>query len=191
MDATPTPCTASGEPRDSGRISIGLYFQALTRLLGSPRSFFTDLPAQPGYRAPFFFLFFSALFHTGACMTYIVEHRLLMAGILLLNALIMPLAGAAGAFLVLHMILGRRRSLEILFSIYAYAAGVTLLASWIPLFAWITEPWKWLLITLGLVRGADLSWPRALTALAGSLALTALFFGSLSPALLALKHALR
>mgnify|MGYP006987906668 CR=1 FL=1 len=123
-------------------------------------------------------------------MTYIAEHRIILAGVILLNALVMPIAGAAGAFLILHMILGKRRSLELLFSVYAYATGVTLLASWIPLFAWITEPWKWCLIALGLVRTAGLNWPRALIALAGSLLLVALFFGSLSPALLALKHAM-
>jgi len=183
-------CVSPTPVRDARRFSIGSYFQDLTRLLGAPRSFFSDLPAQPGYRIPFLFLFFSALFHTGACMTYIVEHRLLMAGVILLNALVMPIAGAASAFLVLHMILGRRRTLDLLYSVYAYAAGVTLLASWIPLFSWITEPWKWILITLGLARTANLSWTRALIALAGSLLLTALFFGSLSPALLALKHAL-
>jgi hypothetical protein len=183
-------CVSSTPARDPRRFSIGWYFQALTRLLGAPRSFFSDLPAQAEYRIPFLFLFFSALFHTGACMTYIVEHRLVLAGVILLNALIMPIAGAAGAFLVLHMILGRRRPLALLYSVYAYAAGVTLLASWIPLFSWITEPWKWLLIALGLVHTAGLSCPRALIALAGSLVLTALFFGSLSPALLALKHAM-
>jgi hypothetical protein len=169
------------------RFSAGFYFQSLTGLLGSPRSFFTRLRGQEGLRTPFLFLLFSALFHTGACLTYIMEHRVLMAGVILMNALVMPLAGAAGAFLTSRMLMGTRISFAGLFAVYAYAAGVTLLASWIPLFVWITEPWKWILVALGLVRFGGLTWPRALVVLTGSLVITFLFFGSLSPALLALK----
>ena len=189
--ATPSGAGDSHETTSSAvRFSAGFYFQSLTGLLGSPRSFFTRLQGQEGLRTPFLFLFFSALFHTGACLTYIMEHRVLMAGIILMNALVMPLAGAAGAFLTARMLIGRRVSFAGLFAVYAYAAGVTLLASWIPLFVWITEPWKWILIALGLVRFEGLTWPRALLVLTGSLVITFLFFGSLSPALLALKGVL-
>ena len=168
------------------RFSAGCYFQSLTGLLGSPRGFFTQIRGQEGTRTPFFFLLFSALFHTGACMTYVAESRVLMAGIILLNALVIPLAGAGSGFLVVRMFLGRDLSFGTLYAVYAYASGVTLLASWIPLFAWITEPWKWILIGLGLIRFAGLTRGRALLVLAGSLLITALFFGSLAPALRAI-----
>jgi len=174
-------------PDPPSRFSAGLYFQSLTGLLGSPRSFFTHLRGQAGLRTPFLFLLFSALFHTGACMTYVAESRVLMAGILLLNALVMPMASVGGGFLVVRMFLGRGISFGTLYAVYAYASGVTLLASWIPLFAWITEPWKWILIGLGLVRFAGLTRARALLVLAGSLLITALFFGSLAPALQAIR----
>ena len=173
-------------PDSRPKFSAGLYFQSLTGLLGSPRSFFTNLCGQDGLRIPFLFLLFSALFHTGACMTYVVEKRLLMAGVILLNALVMPLAGACGGFLTARMSMGRRISFAALYTVFAYTSGVTLLASWIPLFAWITEPWRWILIGMGLVRFVGMTWPRALMVLAGSLVITALFFGSLAPALQAL-----
>jgi len=185
--------TASAAPPDASsapRFTAGLYFQSLTGLLGSPRRFFTDLPPQEGFRIPSLFLLFSALFHTAAFMTTVSEHRALMAAIVFLNGMTMPLAGAAGAFMVARMSTRQPASFTALYAVYAYASGVVLLASWIPLFVWITEPWRWTLIFLGLVKTAGLSRRLALLVLAGSVLLVALFFASLAPALVAVKNAL-
>ena len=60
---------------------------------------------------------------------------------------------AAGiGYMVMTMIMGRRVTFVRFFSIYALSAGVTLLASWLPFFIWLTEPWKWWLIGTGMIK---------------------------------------
>lgn len=185
-----TASTAQPDASSAPRFTAGLYFQSLTGLLGSPRRFFTDLPPQEGLRTPFLFLLLSALFNTAASMTTISEHRTLVAAVVFLNGLIMPMAGAAAGFLTLRMLSRERAPFAALHAVYAYAGGVVLLASWIPLFVWITEPWRWVLIFVGLVKTAGLGRRAAALVLAGSILLVALFFASLAPALVALKNAL-
>ncbi|MBU0736229.1 MAG: hypothetical protein KKG10_18995, partial [Proteobacteria bacterium] len=131
------------------RFTFGFYFQSLTRLLSSPSRFFSELPYETGFRQPLGFLMMSSLFFTGASLTTIGENQILMSGILLVNAVVMPFIIAGISFMVMTMSIGKRVTFARLFSVVVFATGVTLLASWIPLFVWLTEPWKWLLIILG------------------------------------------
>lgn len=166
------------------------YLRTLNALLGSPKSFFSSLSPGQRIRAPFLFLLFSALFHTGASMTLLSGHRVALALVILANAVFMPLAAAGAGFLVSRMSSRKSASFPDLYAVYAYSSGVTLLASWIPLFAWITEPWKWILIMLGLRKGLGLGRFQTMVVFAGSLGMVALFFYSLSSALLAVKASL-
>jgi len=165
----------------SERFTIGTYFQTLTRLLASPRAFFSEMPAEGGWRHPLCFLFLSSLFFTGASLTVMREHTLLMAGVLFVNAMGMSLISTGAAFVVMTMTLGKRASLGGLFAVFAYAAGVTMLASWIPFFVRLTEPWKWALVVLGLVKGCRLEWFQAILIAAFSIVVLILFFWSLAP----------
>lgn len=81
--------------------------------------------------------------------------------------------------MVMTMTMGKRVSFPRLFSVYAYATGVTLLASWIPLFIWLTEPWKWMLIIFGMVKGCGLKWMQAILVVAVSIFIVVLFFWSI------------
>jgi hypothetical protein len=90
-------------------------------------------------------------------------------------------------FTAMTMTLGRRVRFPRLFSVYAYSASVTLLAAWIPLFIWITEPWKWLLIGLGLVKGCGLRWFQALMVVGISIFVLVIFFWSLGPVITVFK----
>jgi hypothetical protein len=79
--------------------------------------------------------------------------------------------------------MGRRIPFSKLFSFYAYASGVTLLASWIPLFTWVTEPWKWILVTVALCKGGGLRWFQAVLMAGLTVSLVTAFFMSLVPIL--------
>jgi hypothetical protein len=110
-----------------------------------------------------------------------------MAGILLINAIAMPFIAAGTGFMVMTMTIGKRVTFTKLFAVYAFAGGVTMLASWIPLFVWVTEPWKWLLIALGMVKGCGLRWMQAVLIIGISIFILVLFFLSLAPVVTYIK----
>ncbi len=160
----------------NNRFTFAFYFQALTRMLSSPSRFFGELPGETGFRQPLGFLIISSLFFAGASLTTISDNQIFMGGILLVNAVAMPFVTAGISFMVITMSMGKRVSFPRLFSVYAYATGVTLLASWIPLFVWLTEPWKWMLIIIGLVKGCGFRWMQASLVVAVSIFIVVLFF---------------
>ena len=166
---------------NNDRFTFGFYFQALTGILGSPRQFFSELPENMGFGKPFGFLLISSLFFTGASLTCSNEKPVLIAGILLVNAVGMPLIAAGFGFMTMTLAVGRRVTFKGLFAVYAFATGVTLLASWIPLFVWLTEPWKWLLIATGMVKGCGLKWMQSFLIIGLSIVVLVLFFWSLGP----------
>ena len=161
--------------------SFGFYFQALTKMLSSPGRFFGEQPAATGFWRPLGFLIVSGLFFACASLTTISENQILMGWILLMNAVAMPFVTAGISFMVIIMSMGKRVSFPRLFSVYAYATGVTLLASWIPLFVWLTEPWKWVLIIIGMVKGCGFRWMQAILVVAISVFIVFLLFWSLGP----------
>ena len=172
------------------RFNFGFYFQALTKTLSSPSRFFGELPDETGFRQPLGCLIISSLFFVGASLTTISENQILMGGILWVNAAAMPFVTAGITFMVMTMSMGKRVSFSKLFSVYAYATSVTLLASWIPLFVWLTEPWKWVLIGIGLVKGCGFRWIQAVLVVSVSIFIVMLFFWSLGPVLAFMKGTL-
>jgi len=175
------------ETENGVRFTFGFYFQALTKMLSSPSRFFGELPIETGFRQPLSFLILSSLFFAGASLTTISENLVLVGGILFVNALAMPFVTAGIGFMVMVMAMGKRVPFSKLFSVYAYAAGVTLLASWIPLFIWMTEPWKWLLIVIGMVKGCGFKWFQAILVAAASIFVVVLLFWSLGPVIVWMK----
>ena len=170
------------------RFSLGMYFQCLTRLLGQPRHFFSELDEKLGWKAPFGFLLVSSLFFAGASLIGSMPEKTFVFGsIFFLNALGMTLIAACAGYGVMTMIFGRRVPFVRFFSIYAFSSGVTLLAAWVPFFIWLTEPWKWWLIGIGLRRGLGFSWRQTLVIIGISVAVICLFFWSLLPILAALR----
>jgi hypothetical protein len=163
------------------RFTLGFYYQAVTKTLTAPGEFFDELPKEVGFRLPLGFLILSSLFFVGASLTQVHERPILMAGILLINAMGMPLISAGISFMVMIMVVGKRESFARVLAVYAFAAGVTMLASWIPLFVWLTEPWKWLLIAIGMVKGCGLGWMQAIVVVGLTIVIVVLFFWSLGP----------
>ena len=169
------------------KFGLVFYFQALTMILGSPGQFFEELPQDTGYRRPFGFLLISSLFFVGASLTQAHDKPWFMAAILFLNALGMTFITAVVGFMVMGMIRGRRIPFPRIFAVCAYSSGVTMLASWIPLFVWITEPWKWTLISIGMVRACALSWKQTILVMGISIFVIVLFFWSVMPVILYLR----
>jgi len=164
------------------KFSAGFYFMTLTRILGQPRRFFGDLPTEPGFKNPGGFLVVSSLFFTGASLLKgLSVQPVLMAAILLVNALGMALIASSLGYLVVLLTMGRCRTFSRFFSIYAFASGVTLLVAWVPNFIWLTEPWKWWLITVGLVHGCKFNWKQAVMVTAASFCLLVFIFWLLLP----------
>ena len=161
--------------------SIGFYFQALSGVVGAPRKFFSDLPDPVGLRRPLGILLASSLFFTVASFTCFRENHWVLSSIFLVNALLMPVIAAGIAFMLMLLIVGRRIPFKRFFAIYAFASGVTLLVSWIPFSSWLTEPWKWVLIGLGMVKGGGLTWRQTILILGGSLVLLILLFRAFFP----------
>jgi len=171
----------------NNRFTFGFYFQTLTKMLSSPSRFFGELPGETGFRQPLGFLIISSLFFAGASLTTISENLILIGGILLVNAVAMPFVTAGISFIVITMSMGKRMTFARLFSVYAYATGVTLLASWIPLFVWLTEPWKWMLLIIGLVKGCGFRWMQAILVVAVSVFIVVLLFWSLGPVIVHIR----
>lgn len=168
---------------------LSSYFRALGLLVRSPRLFFSELSeAGTGFQRPFAFLLISGLFFAAASLTSQHARPVLAAGVLLGNALAMPFVNAAVGFMVMTLTLGRRVSFERLFAVYAYASGVVLLVSWVPLLVYLTEAWKWSLVGMGMVKGCGFKWTQALMVIGLSVLIVTLFFWSLGPVISSLKE---
>ncbi len=164
------------------KLTFGFYFKSLTKMLGAPRKFFSQLPREIGLRQSAGFLLVSSLFFTGGSLVQnIYPNPGVMGGIFLVNAIGMVLIAAGLGYLVMALTIGKQVSFTRFFSVYAFSAGVTLLASWIPFFIWITEPWKWWLIGTGMVKGCGFSLSQALVIIGVSIGVMFLLFWSVLP----------
>ncbi|ACL03934.1 conserved hypothetical protein [Desulfatibacillum aliphaticivorans] len=171
-------------PNNSGIIG---YFQALTGVLSRPGLFFESLDQEAPLSKPLGFLLASALFFTGASLTCLAHDYAIMAGVYFINALFMPMVSAAVCFLFMTMFTGRTVKFRAVMAVHAYASGVTMLAAWIPLFVWFTEPWRWILIILGTVKACKISWLKSILAALAAFVTTNVFFWSLMLAIAGLK----
>ena len=168
------------------KFTAGFYFYALTKMLGEPRRFFSRLAPESGFGPAFGFLLVSSLFFSGAgLVTAMPSNPFLWGGIFLVNALGMTFIAASLGYMTMTLFFGKKVTFTRLFSVYALASGVTLLASWLPFFVWLTEPWKWWLVGTGLVKACGLKVRQVLLILGVSLGIMVLFFWSALPLILA------
>lgn len=164
--------------------SARYYFQTLTRLLGAPGRFFAELPADPETGPPLGYLTASALIYAAAALMHGGYPKpVLVGGIFFVNAMGMTAMAAVLGYMVMVTAAGKRAGFKAVFSIYAFAAGTTLLIAWAPLFTVVAEIWKWGLIGVGLTRHAGLSRRTALLIVAVSIGGLFLFFWSALPLL--------
>ncbi|MDY7032843.1 MAG: YIP1 family protein [Thermodesulfobacteriota bacterium] len=170
------------------KFGLQFYFQTIARLMWAPRRFFSDLSHEVGFLRSLGVLIVSSLFFGGAgIMNDTSENPLIKGGIFFTNAISMTFLAAGIGYMVMTMMLGRCVTFTKLFSVYALSSGVTLLASWIPFFVWLTEPWKWWLIGTGMTRYCGLQLKHAVTIIGITVCVLLLFFWSLLPVISSLK----
>ena len=161
------------------KLTMVSYFQALTRILVYPGNFFKELSNEANFIQPFGCLIISGLFFAGASATLIHENVISMIGILLLNAILMPVITALMSFVIIRIIGVKGVDFTRIFSVYAYSTSITLMISWIPLFPLITEPWRWTLVFLGLTKGCRLRTIEAFIAMGITVSILIFFFWAL------------
>ena len=152
------------ETAETGQAKSFSYFRIMNGMLTRPGTYFNENLSDHDLRTPFLFLMISIVFNVGASLIVLKGNPLISAGILALNAFVMPIITAAVSVVIIRIITQDSISFIRIFSIHAFAWGTTLLASWIPMLFWITEPWKWFLITKGFAKGCSLTYLQAITA---------------------------
>lgn len=158
------------------------YFQSLTGVLGEPGIFFKKIPPDIRLKQPIIFLIISSIFFSIASLLVINPASLFITGsIFFINSVGMTFIAAGLGYIVMTMIIGKKVFFIKFFSIYAFSTGVILLASWVPTFFFITEPWKWWLIGTGLTKSCGLSWWHAFLIIGISVTIMIMFFKSLLP----------
>ena len=159
------------------QFSIHFYVQAVFGIMGHPRKFFNRLPQSSGMTQALGFLILSALFFSTAGQLHTnLQNFLVVGGIRMFNAVGMVFILAGLGYVVMTLSIGKKVGFVRLFGIYALCSGVTLLVSWVPYLALLTEPWKWYLIGIGMTRGCGLMLKEALLIMAISLGIWYLFF---------------
>jgi len=100
--------------------------------------------------------------------------------ILFVNAVGMAAMGSLISYLALALTAGRRYPFARLWKIYSLSSGAVLLIAWVPSAFLFTEPWKWWLITSGMINGLGMSRTRAVIVVVFTFgALVAIVYGSL------------
>jgi Yip1 domain len=164
----------------SQSFSVRFYLYALSKLIGQPRQFFSEMQNENGWQRSLGFLLVSSTIFTGA---FLLNTRPIHPGvtgsILLANALGMTVIAAGLGYMIMVMVRGRQTPFVRMFNIYAYCSGITLLASWLPYFIFLTEPWKWWLIGTGLRRSAGFKPLHVVVVVSLSIITMIAFFGSL------------
>ena len=164
------------------KFNLRFYFYVLTRVVREPGRFFSSLPADIGLKRPVAFLLVSSLIYvTAGLATIMPSDPILLGSILLINAVGMTFIAAGLGYMLMLMFVGKQVSFLFFFSVYAFSSGVILLASWLPFFVWLTEPWKWWLIGTGMTKALGFRWTQAVLIIIVSFAVIALFFWSVLP----------
>lgn len=152
----------------SGTLSaLKFYSQGVIRLLIEPILFFADLPGVHTLGRALGFTALCAGFYAGAGLLTGPgpQSPVVMALIYFINAAGMVLISAITGFCTMVMISGKKQSFSLVFGLYAYASGITMLISWLPFMLWFTEPWKYWLVYTGFRQSCGLSKARAITVL--------------------------
>lgn len=142
---------------DTSPLDTRRFFTTMTEIVRAPRIFFAGLEDTPqNYRNAWRYLALAALFHTMVSVTYFFNHKLAMAGILMINAMALPALLAFLCLLVMNMFLGAGTTFKRVFTIVAFASGTVMPVSWIPALQVFTEPIRALLVCVGLTKACGL-----------------------------------
>ena len=145
---------------------------ALSGLAMSPRRWFAEsFPGVTPREAGGMLLLASLFYAAVGALPMSGTGTLVRAGILLANALGMTVLHTAMAWLVCAAVGGRRIRFASIWMVFAIGTSPTLLIAWIPFTFFFTEPWRWVLVALGMIYGLGMGKVRTILVLliAGSL----------------------
>jgi len=140
------------------------YAYSLIQLLVEPGLFFKELAEKTTFkRALGFMVIGSVFFSVASLLTGAYSKPVwIMAIIYFVNASGMIFLSSILGYTTMVMVLGKRTSFSIVFSLYAFSSGVTLFISWLPFLLWFSEPWKLWLIYKGFKHTCNFTWKQAL-----------------------------
>lgn len=152
------------------------FFYTVTGVLKEPRRFFSEGRDDTGLPFSIGFLIVCAIMYTAGFSTVNLVHGgAKTIGISLVNAMGMVFISTGFCYLIMVMFFGKRLPMRRLFGIFSRASGVTLLAAWLPFFVFLTEPWKWWLVWVGLIEAGNFRRMHAFLLVLGSIALVITF----------------
>lgn len=147
--------------------ALKFHSQGVIRLLIEPVLFFAELPAVHTLGRAIGFTALCAGFYAGAGLLTGPgpQSPAVMALIYFINAAGMVFISAVTGFCTMVMIGGKKQGFSLVFGLYAYASGITMLISWLPFMLWFTEPWKYWLVYTGFRQSCGLSKVRSILVL--------------------------
>lgn len=159
---------------------LNRYFSTVTGVLKEPRRYFAEGRDDTGVKFSLAFLVVSAVAYTiGLSTVSLFQSDVKTISVSLVNAIGMVVLSSVFCYLIMVMIFGKRLTYGRLFGIFARASGVTLLISWVPSFIFLTEPWKWWLIWVGLKEGGEFKKRQAAGLVFASIVMVIVFVFSL------------
>ena len=164
-------------------LNFKTYFNTVTRLLKEPGKFFSELPEDINIKFPLSFLLVSCVISTivGLALQWPGSAPVLIGGIYFFNALGMVFVATFFTFLIMTMFMKNKVTFTRCFSIYAFSTGLTVLVAGIPLFIWLTEPWKWWLIGTGMINNFKYKTIHVVLLLSSTIIIILLFFWAALP----------
>lgn len=166
------------------KIKMPSSSNTLVQLLCTPGAFFQRCHGKCQVKHAALYLTISSVIFTAAALSLQrFANPLLNGAILFANAVGMVLILSGIGYAVMGASIGRKAPFTDFFCVYAYASGTTLLLAWVPSVVLFTEPWRWILIGIGLKRGCRLGTAAVLWIVCGSIAVVTLFFWTMLPLL--------
>lgn len=136
--------------------------RTLMDLIVRPSAFFADRFGGISAWQATGTLVFAALF-SGCCLALLgIRHAPLVTGAIgVINGISMAAVGCGVGCLATALIIGAPVPLARMWAVYALSSGAVLLIAWVPSAFLFTEPWRWTLIGIGMVRGLHIRTNRA------------------------------
>ncbi|MBC2710694.1 MAG: hypothetical protein HGJ94_06750 [Desulfosarcina sp.] len=153
------------------------FMGTLSGLIISPVRWFSEAFPRTTSKEAGGMLLLSSLFYAAAgALPLSGTGALVRAAILMVNALGMTVLCAAIAWLVGAIGNGSRIRFSSIWRVFAIGTIPTLLIAWVPSSFFFTEPWKWVLVALGMIYGLGMGKGRTVWVLMITASLTAVLF---------------
>ena len=161
-------------------------FSAQLKLLRSPDSAFEELLEKPDMiRIGALFVMSTIIYCCASLIVNSIGQPVNQVAVLAVNTMGMVLVEIVLGYIFVAILTGTFISLKTLSVIYAVSWSAMLLIAWIPFTLWITEPWKWVLIGIGLRKQYKLKGRMAVFIVLGSIVTIVFIFKRFIPSAVA------